>query len=260
MRRIQRTALADNETVWLAKQTSKILAKPDAEQAKEAKRLWESAKQNQQRNPLRHIQAKLQAMCSGLERCMYCEDSQGTAIEHFYPRESRPDRAFVWPNLLFACAHCNSNEKRTQFPQAPDGQPLLIDPTAEDPLDHILLAPSTGRLEPRLEPESQKESEKGRASIDTFALNRAVLEAGRHDAWVSIQELIIRYDAHLSAGNADQAEHVRLALCRFPFSSVLVHLLRLTAKKPPGLDAMLLQAECIAALARRPEIATWIVS
>ncbi len=259
MRSIQRTTLSVDEASWLEKQTAKILEKSETERKAEADRVWTNAKKNQSTNQLRHVQTRLQNMCNGLERCMYCEDSQGTAIEHFWPRKAKPERTFAWDNLLYACAHCNSNEKRSQFPLTSDGQPLLIDPTAEDPMEHLLLVPRTGTYMARLEVATQQASTKGQTSITTFALNRAILETGRRNTWVSLQALIIQYDADLTSHNNEQAKLVYQAICGYPFASVLAHLLSMAAKGPAATDVTLVRPECLAALERRPEIATWIV-
>lgn len=256
MRRLRRPELSTHEFEWLRKQTAKIQAQPDSVQKAEAEKRWISAKKNQAKNPLRHIQNKLQAMCSGKERCMYCEDSQGSAIEHFWPRSLAPLRTFVWENLNYGCAHCNT-AKKAQFPRDPDDSPQLIDPTAEDPLVHLLLIPRTGEFTPRCSGEAQQESVKGRKSIDTFALNRPILSAGRRDAWIVLQELLIAYDAARTAEDAPRAEVLRATLRTSAFSSVLLYLLRQVAQGPAPPAATLLRPECLAAISRRPEIFSW---
>jgi uncharacterized protein (TIGR02646 family) len=99
-------------------------------------------------------------------KCCYCEkpvEEGFNDVEHYRPK-ARADRhpgstenhgywwlAWTWDNLLFACPNCNRSGKNDRFPldhgsaslQAeaePPGreQPLLIDPFAEDPLDHIV--------------------------------------------------------------------------------------------------------------------------
>lgn len=62
--------------------------------------------------------------------------------------------AWTWENLFYACPACNTDYKGTRFPCAPessplkvfeqpplDEQPLLLDPSSEDPLDRIRFAP-----------------------------------------------------------------------------------------------------------------------
>lgn len=75
---------------------------------------------------------------------MYCGDSFATDIDHHEPIKRNPLRAFDWLNHLLACSRCNSHYKGEQFPVDERGEPLLIDPTAEDPFDHLTLALSTG--------------------------------------------------------------------------------------------------------------------
>ena len=50
--------------------------------------------------------ATLKHMMGERERCMYCLDSHGTDIEHFWPKTPYPERMFFWPNLLLCCTEC----------------------------------------------------------------------------------------------------------------------------------------------------------
>lgn len=197
-------------------------------------RLWK-----QQRNrAFEEIRETLAAMASGLVRCMYCEDSQGTDIEHFRPRRRYPEQAFDWNNYLLACSHCNSNQKRDQFPLDERGQPLLIDPTAEDPGEHLVLTTSSGKFY-QLTP-------KGEASIRVFGLDRDLLEKGRKSTWDGlVLALIPRYAEARRRGDEEAIQRLLEAICKHSFSSVLWHLLRLT--RMPG-AAKLLRADCLIAL------------
>ncbi|HYO53693.1 hypothetical protein [Archangium sp.] len=133
----------------------------------EARRLW-AQKDN---TAFREIRARLRAMAPGRERCMYCEDSAAEDIEHFWPRKHFPLRAFDWLNYLLACSCCNSNYKREQFPRDDSGAPLLINPTVDDPMEHLELSPVTGMFTD-LTP-------KGAESIGVFGLNhRSILVRG----------------------------------------------------------------------------------
>ncbi|MFD4434164.1 hypothetical protein, partial [Nocardia sp. NPDC058497] len=140
--------------------------------ADQAKRRWNSFSGTKTKT---EVSTGLKAMCSGIERCMYCEDSAGTDIEHFRPKSSFPAMAFVWENYLFACSHCNSNEKRNHFPIDEMGRALLIDPTTMDPFDHLALSVGSG-LYVGLDAI-------GQTSIDVFGLNREVCSKGRRRAW-----------------------------------------------------------------------------
>jgi len=79
------------------------------------------------------------------QRCMYCEDSRGTDIEHYRPQRTYPKLTFTWCNLLLMCAGCN-RKKGAQFPIDSIGTALLIDPTVDKPWDHLQFDENTGNL------------------------------------------------------------------------------------------------------------------
>lgn len=87
-------------------------------------------------------------------KCCYCDRRHvpdHNSVEHFRPFARYWWLAWTWENLLFACAACNGKGgKSDQFPlatgstplsypeQPPGGEtPLLIDPTVDDPRQHI---------------------------------------------------------------------------------------------------------------------------
>jgi 5-methylcytosine-specific restriction endonuclease McrA len=109
--------------------------------------------------PFRPVLAALQTMCSGAQRCMYCEDSCGDEVEHHHPKAFYPGLVFAWENFLFACARCN-RRKSTRFPlfspsppavveltrggpgglvPPPSGTSVLLDPRKDDPLAYFRL-------------------------------------------------------------------------------------------------------------------------
>lgn len=58
-------------------------------------------------------------------------------IEHYQPK-SNPQFShlmFAWDNWLLACPRCNA-KKSKHFPDC-NGQPCLLDPTAEEPGEHL---------------------------------------------------------------------------------------------------------------------------
>jgi uncharacterized protein (TIGR02646 family) len=170
-------------------------------------------------------------MASGLQRCMYCEDSQGTDIDHFDPKSRTPIRAFDWSNLLLACSFCNSNAKRSQFPVDPaTDTPLLVDPTSDDPLEHLSLSPTTGAY--------FSIGPKGQPTIDVFGLNRYVCEEGRRNAVIVIGTLSVAYANSKKAGHAEKANKLLSALFVQPFQGVRVVVSGLIASgKAEGLIA-----------------------
>ena len=242
MKRVQRLPLTSQSLSFLLKRTQKVAGTNDARA--EAKRLWKM----QNNKAFREIREVLGRMATGIERCMYCEDSEGTAIEHFWPKAVYPDRAFDWPNYLIACSRCNSNFKRDQFPLDGGGQPLLVNPAEEDPLDHLAFSPKTGIYVTR------PGSDKGDPSIAVFGINRSTLILGRQDAWTVLERLLVDYARARFAGEDEQAEKIETAVRRYPFAGVLAALLKIAS----GPDAdLLIAADCLDAIRNRPEIGNW---
>jgi uncharacterized protein (TIGR02646 family) len=239
MKRIRRLPLSSKTLTFLKQRTAKVgtAADPSAE----AKRLWE-----RKGKAFEEIRQALKAMASGIERCMYCEDSAGTDIEHFWPKTDYPLLAFDWDNYLIACSGCNSNYKRTQFPRDPQDLPLLLNPVEEEPLDHLAFSPSTGRYEPT--------TPKGTASEEVYGLNRDTLTRGRQSAWTVLQELLTLYAQHKS-GDPAKAGRIEAAVRTYPFAGVLAALLHIAAG--PGATA-LVDAGSLRALHDNPEIRGWV--
>ncbi|WP_053196052.1 HNH endonuclease [Streptomyces viridochromogenes] len=176
---------------------------------KAAHEQWKAAK-----SARRHIKGLLEQMAPGRIRCMYCLDSQGTDIDHFEPKARTPLRTFCWDNHLLACSHCNSNEKRDLFPCDPEtGTCLLIDPTVDDPADHLKLLPRTGELKCR--------TRKGWQSIEVFGLNRDELRKGRADACEMFISGLIRWHDQVRLGKTEAAARTAVRLRRADFPEVL---------------------------------------
>lgn len=187
------------------------------------------------RAPKRHVKALLESMAHGAGRCMYCDDSRGTDIDHFQPLAVAPLRTFVWDNHLLACSFCNSNVKRDAYPVDTDGVCLLVDPTVEDPAEHLFLMLHSGVYGHR--------TAKGEHTIRIFGLNRADLVAGRKDAFCLACSNLrdwhgLRQDDDL------EADRVAQALLDSPFVDVIHAMVRLD----PGLAATVVGKRTVAAL------------
>jgi len=102
---------------------------------------------------------------------MYCVDSAGSDIEHFWPKALYSNRMYVWENLLLACPQCG-RLKGAQFPLNGDGSPLLIDPSAEDPWEFLDFDPDTGNLNARYLLAFGQYSERGEAVVRVLHLDR----------------------------------------------------------------------------------------
>lgn len=94
-------------------------------------------------------------------KCAYCErnlNGDYGDVEHYRPKGGVTGNkgglgywwlAYEWSNLLLSCSECNRSCKRNSFPLADENQrnilerniseeqPLLINPTEEDPSDHL---------------------------------------------------------------------------------------------------------------------------
>jgi uncharacterized protein (TIGR02646 family) len=210
VRRIKRLPLDRPSAAELKRLTARVGRGRTA--AARANRLWKT----KSKAVFANIQGVLGKMASGRGRCMYCEDSAGTDIEHFYPKSLYPARAFHWPNYLWACSYCNSNRKRTQFPLHRK-RPALIDPSAVDPMRHLQFLPSTG--------EYAAIGPRGTASIRVFGLNDTSiprkLPQARKDAFDKLQRLLEAYDSDVKRGKSRDAHRIKEIVRGEPFSAVL---------------------------------------
>lgn len=193
------------------------------------------------------IKERLERMAPGGGQCMYCESGEASHIDHFWPRATYPDRTYDWSNYLWACAVCNSNHKRDQFPLDSSGQPLLVNPVDEEPRDHLELSPGTGKYVGL--------TLKGEQSIRVFGLWRRKLERSRRDAWLSVQLHVMAYAVDREGGEHRSAREMRRVLCRSPHASVFLTLLRMLGTDEAKL---FIRPACIAAIEAYPEIRTWI--
>lgn len=162
--------------------TSQIANASVSGQKAYARTLWS------RREPRRTIRSYLDAMAPGLQRCMYCGDNQGNSVDHFEPITRNPLRTFDWLNHLLACTFCNSNLKGSLYPVDANDRPLLIDPTVDDPFDHLVLSLSVG--------EYRATTAKGLATLDVLQLNRAVLTEGRIQARVVVTQALLLWQAY----------------------------------------------------------------
>lgn len=228
---IERTRLSAAAFAVLDRRQQRINESDDPVAA--ARQLWSSFHGSARTE----IQAKLRAMAPGHQRCMYCEDGMGTDIDHFRPKRTYPNWAFLWDNYLLACSYCNSNAKRDEFPILPDGEIALIDPTVDDPSAHLAYSPSTGMYVGR--------DKRGEESIRVFGLNRQVCVAGRKDAWTAFEALALSYR---SMGRPLRTVEV---VQKHPFQGVLRHIREIMDS--PARD-LLLSPALVAALQSSPEL------
>lgn len=215
-----------------------------ADRVVEAKRQF----RNRRNSPtLQEVRRALQTMCGGIRRCMYCEDSRADEIEHFRPRDLYPEAVFLWPNLLFACGPCNGN-KRNRFlvfaatdgelvdvtrmagseilpPVA--GEPVLIDPRHEEPLDLLELElRHTFRFAPRLRRDTRARARAER-TIEVLKLNSDLLVKARRGTFESLIALLKRYlEKKRKGGTVEVLRRIRNAITLQPHPTVWAEMKR----------------------------------
>lgn len=195
MRRVSRPALpaavqSDLDRKQSAVEARRAAGNLDIEQA------WRSARQTQ---AIGTVLLTLQQMMGRRERCMYCVDSHGSDIEHFRPKARYPRHAFRWPNLLLCCTECG-RFKGSQFPMA-GRRALLIDPTAEDPWQHLDFDPDTGNLTARFDLPSGDWSAKGTKTVEVLRLDRREgMSAGYQATYRRLSRVVQAALAPIAAG------------------------------------------------------------
>ncbi len=206
---------------------------------------WKNSRQSR---TLLSVLATLRGMTGARERCMYCLDSHGTDIEHFWPKTPYPERMFVWPNLLLCCTECG-RLKGDRFPLA-DAQSLLIDPTAEDPWQHLDFDPTTGNVVARFDVQADDWSPKGLKTVEVLQLDRReALAAGYQKTFRRISALVehglaaeVFDTAGLMSSLHEADEHGLLGWCFFGSGRSMPSFSDLRANHPQA------WAECMAAL------------
>jgi 5-methylcytosine-specific restriction endonuclease McrA len=138
-----------------------------------ARAAWKAFRQVGAASP---VVDELRRMAGTRNRCLYCSDSRAADVDHYFPIAIDHSRAFAWPNLMWACPECN-RRKAVKFPTA-EGQPLVINPTRDDPWSHLVLDVGTGVLAPRFLEEGLDPF--GDATLDVIvALNYEAVVEGR---------------------------------------------------------------------------------
>ncbi len=178
------------------------------------------------RAAFRPVRTTLEAMCHGVSRCAYCEDSVADEVEHIKPESIYPEACFAWMNYLFACGPCNSRKNRffavfagapravvsvARQPKAPvtppvQGDPVFLNPRIDDPLRFIRLdIVSTFWFLPSF-PKGTEEHARAEYTIDRLGLNkREYLPKARKQAYSSYRARLKEYVAERDKGAPNRA-------------------------------------------------------
>ena len=246
MRRVRRTALPAQTESALARRQQTIDDKKAAGTLNVTKE-WEGARKTK---PLKTALGQLRTMAGKRERCMYCGDSHGTDIEHFWPKARYPQQMFRWPNMLLCCTECG-RFKGDQFPLDDNGLPMLVDPSADNPWDYLDFNPDTCTFVARFDLSSNAPFPRGLTTIDILQLDRReAMEAGyrkTHRRILALAEQAVE-QASLDAAEfrdalCDADDHGLIGWYFLGTGARLPTFARLRSKHPEAWDA------CTAALA-----------
>jgi len=177
MRRYARSPLPSRVQAYVDKKADEIRSLPGPEEMRRAVgSKWKQARQTKCVG--QGVFGALCSMAGKRERCMYCEDSRGTDIDHFRPKSVYPGRVFEWPNMLLSCSGCQ-RAKGDRFPMDEAGDPMLIDPTAEEPWQHLYYVSETGVITARYDKATGRQCPKGVATTELLPLNVEAIAYGR---------------------------------------------------------------------------------
>jgi uncharacterized protein (TIGR02646 family) len=165
--RVRRPEISKNASNYLEKKQKIVKVRMKANNL-DMDSLWKSSRQTK---AMKEVLASLKSMMPGKrERCMYCVDSHGADIEHFRPKASYPRWAFRWANFLLCCSECG-RIKGENFPVQRNNI-LLINPSLEEPWDHLDFDPRTGNITSRYIVATGLTSPKGDATVKTLEFDK----------------------------------------------------------------------------------------
>ncbi len=234
---ITRVALPTAVSRSLFRRSVNLAKVPAYQRVSIARRRWHGA------SDLRaQLITTLDTMAHGRRCCNYCSDCLGTDVDHYCPMSEEPLSTFEWTNHLLACSRCNSHAKRGLFPRDPHGNPLIIDPTREDPWEHLRLTPTTG--------EYMAVTLKGRTTKELL-LDTDILARGRRAAWMDASEHVVNHYRAMLSGDARTALTHQFRLMQRPNLDAFYAMLR-WSESPSS--SFLFESECLMALTRNPAV------
>lgn len=121
-------------------------------------------------------------------KCAYCEQESAKDVEHYFPKSVFPGRMFLWDNFLWACKNCDT-EKLDEFPLDAQGNPVLIHPGREEPLDFFCWDFLSGKTV--LHPDPAR-SERARQTRDLLRLDQFSISEERRNKLQNVVYLLSR--------------------------------------------------------------------
>ena len=205
---------------------------------------WFSQRNRTSNRTFRKVRESLTSMCSGAQRCVYCEDSVGDEVEHIQPKDLYPCLVFVWTNYVYACGRCNGG-KSNKFavisgtrlvdvtrprdgpvvPPAP-GAPAFLNPRVEDPLDFLDMDLEGTFWMLARDDLPDIDRERAEFTIETLKLNRDVLLQARATAFGSYRARLHEYVNERDAATADELDRLVDGIKAMPHVTVWAEMKR----------------------------------
>ena len=220
---------------------------------------WFSRRNQRWNRTFRRVRESLTRMCSGAQRCVYCEDSVGDEVEHIQPKDLYPCLVFVWANYVYACGRCNGG-KSNKFavisgnrlvdvtrprggPVVPPkpGAPAFLNPRVEDPLDFLDLDLEYTFMVLARDGLPDIARARTEFTIETLKLNRDVLLQARATAFGSYRARLREYVSMRKAATAEEKGRLVDSLKAMPHATVWAEMKR---QHPfvPDLEALFAKA------------------
>lgn len=186
------------------------------------------------------VTALLRAMCSGVTRCMYCQDSGGVDVEHYQPKAWYPELVFEWANFLLVCTRCN-RKKSSSFPlfhpqpgvvftptrkknvaprRPPRGAHVLLNPRIDDPSQYLMLDLASTFYFVELGASGSADWLKAHHTIERLDLNDDALPRARRGAYQCFLSSLRCARAARLEGNDAEVDRAREAVATSPCSVV----------------------------------------
>ncbi len=182
----------------------------------------------------------LRAMGSGVERCMYCQDSVGVDVEHYRPKAWYPELVFAWANFLLICSRCN-RKKGSRFPlfsptptsvraltrlpgavprRPPVADPVLLNPRVDDPAEHLTLDLTSTFLFAERGATGTPSKLRAAHTIEVLGLNDDHLTRSRRSAYQAFVSHLRVAGSARTQGDAAEMRRAREAVATVPCGAV----------------------------------------
>ncbi|RSN03368.1 hypothetical protein DMH25_22850 [Streptomyces sp. WAC 01325] len=212
MIRIVRPRLPTDLEASLLALSQEMADTPVPDRNEHAERMWK--RNTVRRDVYQPVREALEEMAPGIDCCMYCGNHMADTVDHFVPKSRSGLRTFYWPNLLLACSTCNTRFKGNKHRSDGLVGSLLIDPTREDPFDHLDLGLASGVYRP------VEGSAKGEWTIEVCGLNEGKRPRVRAEGWLNLVDDLQGWEQARAAGDVRNMRRKIYRMRMQPFADV----------------------------------------